>query len=115
MPTVRHAPLSEFGCCSSNLFISVSLRASGSLVKELPFTAKLDTRVPFFCGIPLAIDRGRLAEHGALPESDICLGKVAKIFNFLASFAVHPWPFLISHELVSKSPGRYRIGTGQLF
>src|SRR5580692_4516814 len=54
MPTVRHAPLSEFGCCSSNLFISVSLRASGSLVKELPFTAKLDTRVAFFCEIPLA-------------------------------------------------------------
>jgi hypothetical protein len=53
--------------------------------------------------LDVAIDRVRLAEHGALPESDVCLGKVAKIFNFLASFAVHPWPFLISHELVSKA------------
>jgi hypothetical protein len=32
MPIIRHALLSEFGCGSSNLFISVSLRASGSLV-----------------------------------------------------------------------------------
>jgi hypothetical protein len=71
--------------------------------KELPFTVKLDTCVPFFCEIPLAIDRVRLAEHGGLPESDIRLGKVAKIFYFLASFAVHLWPFLLSHELVSES------------
>ena len=32
MPIIRHALLSEFGCGSSNLFISVSLRASRSLV-----------------------------------------------------------------------------------
>jgi hypothetical protein len=38
-----------------------------------------------------------------LPESDIGLRKVAKIFHFLATFLVHPWTVLTFHELVLKT------------
>jgi hypothetical protein len=94
-------------CYQSQVNVA-SFRGSRRLIrgakrKELPFTAKLDACVPFFCVLPLAIDRVRLSENGTLPESDICLRKVAKILHFLAIFSVHLWHFLTCHELVRRS------------
>jgi hypothetical protein len=36
------------------------------------------------------VDNVRLAEDGGLPKANIRLLKVAKIFDFLATFKVHP-------------------------
>jgi hypothetical protein len=58
--------------------------------KELPLTAILEARVPFFSESALAIYCVGLAENGVLPKPDICLWKVAKILHFLATFWVHP-------------------------
>jgi hypothetical protein len=44
----------------------------------------------------------RADEKRILPESDIRFWKVAKIFNFLATFLVHPWTFLTFHEPMLK-------------
>ena len=46
----------------------------------------------------LLFNRIRLTENGILPESDISLRKVAKIFHFLATFFVLPRPSLSYFE-----------------
>ena len=70
--------------------------------EKCPFALKLDSSVPFLCQSPLAIYDLWLPENGALPESDIGFWKVAKIFHFLATFQVHPWPSLTFHEPVAQ-------------
>jgi hypothetical protein len=44
----------------------------------------------------------RLSKNGPLPEADIGLWKVAKIFHFLATFQVHPCAVLTFHEPVAQ-------------
>ena len=72
--------------------VHVKLRAAPSLRAGLvPFNAE-DRSVK--CGRYAA----RLPENCASPETDIDFWKVAKIFHFLATFKVHPWTVLTSHE-----------------
>jgi hypothetical protein len=43
------------------------------------------------------------AENGDFPEGNGGFWKVAKITPFLATFWVHPWTVLTSHELVPQA------------
>ena len=69
---------------------------------KTPFSLKLDPRVPFLGQSRLTIYEVRLPENSALPEPNIGLWKVAKIFHFLATFQVHPWTVVTFHELVPQ-------------
>jgi hypothetical protein len=51
--------------------------------------------------VPLSINVRGLRET-VLLESGIVLWKVAKITDFLATFQVHPWTDLTSHEPVRQ-------------